>query len=82
MNRKQFLFSNNPYHGKVEPEHPEVLLFNANLQEFAVQVGYISSLETGGKLSPEEAYAEVKALWKELKHSTKELGIANRPDAI
>ncbi|MGC9504315.1 DUF7219 family protein [Baaleninema sp.] len=81
MDRHQFLYPHAPYHGTVAPEHPEVLLFDANLQEFAQRVGYISSLETGGKLSPEEAYTELKALWKKLKQSSKELGIASQGDS-
>ena len=35
----------------------------------------ISNLETGGKISPEDSYREIKALWKELKRSKKSLGI-------
>lgn len=67
-----FLYPRHPYHGKVKPEN---LVFNSNLQEFAQRVSYICNLETGGKLPPEQAYKEIKSLWKELKRSKKELGI-------
>ena len=67
-----FLYPHNRYHGKVKPEN---LVFNANLQEFAQRVGYITNLETSGKLSTEEAYEQVKALWKQLKQSKESLGI-------
>jgi hypothetical protein len=72
QNQLGFLFPRSRYRGNVRPEN---LVFNANLQEFAQRVGYISNLETGGKLTPEESYKEIKALWKELKRSKKSLGI-------
>ncbi len=67
-----FLYPRSRYFGEFKPEN---LMFNANLQYFAQRVSYISNLETGGKISPEEAYLEIKHLWKELKASKKELGI-------
>ena len=70
-----FLYPHHPYHGKVEPEN---LVFNANLQEFAQKVNYICNLETGGKLPPEQAYRQIKSLWKQLKRSKKELGIGEK----
>ena len=36
------------------------------LQEFAQRVSFIANLETGGKLSPEESYQQIQALWKQL----------------
>ena len=71
-----FLYPRNPYHGKV---HPENLVFNANLQEFAQKISYICNLETSGKIPPEEAYRKIKSLWKDLKKSKKELKIGKRP---
>ncbi|BAY12192.1 DUF7219 family protein [Calothrix sp. NIES-2098] len=68
----RFLYPQYRYYGSFKPES---LAFNANLQEFAQKVGYISVLETAGKLSPEEAYRQIKELWKQLKQSKKELGI-------
>jgi hypothetical protein len=49
------------------------LTFNSNLQEFAHRVSLICGLETGGRLPPGEAYEQIKALWKELKQSKKNL---------
>ncbi|MBC1221960.1 hypothetical protein GNF10_04355 [Nostoc sp. UCD121] len=63
-----FIYPISHYYGQVKPEN---LLFNANLQELAQKVGYISALETNGKLDPEDAYKQIKALWKQLKHSKK-----------
>jgi hypothetical protein len=42
-------------------------------------VNYICNLETNGKLSPEESYKQIKALWKQLKRSKKQLGLGNKP---
>jgi hypothetical protein len=72
MSKNSFLYPQSRYYGRFTSEH---LTFNANLQEFAQNVSYISALETGGKLSPEEAYTKIKGLWKQLKHSKKALGI-------
>jgi polyhydroxyalkanoate synthesis regulator phasin len=38
-------------------------------------VNFICNLETNGKLSPEEAYNQIKNLWKQLKSAKKQLGI-------
>ncbi|QLE51939.1 hypothetical protein FD724_30420 [Nostoc sp. C057] len=42
-------------------------------------LSYITSLETSGKLEPEDAYKQIKALWKQLKHSKKALFIGEEP---
>jgi hypothetical protein len=70
-----FLYNNNRYNGDFTPQH---LVFNSNLQEFTQRVSFICSLETAGKLTPEESYKQIKALWKELKRSKKQLGIGEQ----
>ena len=70
--RDSFLFPRSNYYGEFSPQQ---LTFNANLQEFAHRISYISGLQTGGKLSPDEAYSQIKALYKQLKQSKKGLGI-------
>ncbi|MDF0553424.1 hypothetical protein [Kamptonema sp. UHCC 0994] len=72
----QFLHPRSRYYGDFTPEN---LAFNANLQEFAQKITYICSLETGGKISSEKAYKEIKALWKQLKNSKKNLGVGEKP---
>ncbi|KAM3093221.1 hypothetical protein ACKFKG_19635 [Phormidesmis sp. 146-35] len=67
-----FLYPLSRYRGEVKPEN---LVFNANLQEFSQKVSYVCCLETGGKLTPEESYREIKSLWKQLKRSKKQLAI-------
>ncbi|MBD2510452.1 hypothetical protein H6G91_24770 [Nostoc muscorum FACHB-395] len=74
--KNKFLYLRSRYYGQVKPEN---LVFNANLQEFAHKVSYITSLETSGKLEPEDAYKQIKALWKQLKHSKKALFIGEEP---
>lgn len=74
--KDSFLYPKSPYHGQFKPEN---LVFNANLQEFAQRVSYVCNLETNGKLSPEESYKQIKALWKQLKSSKKQLGIGEHP---
>ncbi|MEH1822728.1 MAG: hypothetical protein V7L31_27260 [Nostoc sp.] len=72
QDKNNFLYPRSRYYGKFQPGN---LVFNANLQEFAQKITYITCLETGGKLSQDEAYEQIKALWKQLKHSKKQLAI-------
>jgi isopropylmalate/homocitrate/citramalate synthase len=76
MNKDDFLYPRGRYYGQVKPEN---LVFNANLQEFAQKISYICNLETGGKLRPEEAYEQIKSLWKNLKRTKKQLRIGEHP---
>jgi hypothetical protein len=76
VDRSEFLYPRSRYYGQVKPEN---LVFNANLQEFAQRVSFICNLETAGKLSPEESYDQIKALWKQLKRSKKQLAIGEDP---
>ena len=70
--KNSFLYPRSTYYGRFTPE---ALAFNANLQEFAQKVSFISALETAGKLSPLQAYEQVESLWKHLKKSKKAMGI-------
>ncbi|MGL5194380.1 MAG: DUF7219 family protein [Chroococcales cyanobacterium] len=74
--KSDFLYPRSRYYGKFSPEN---LAFDANLQEFAQKVNYICGLETGGKIPPDQAYEDIKGLWKQLKKSKKELGIGDPP---
>ncbi len=68
--KEGFIYPRSSYWGEVTLPN---LTFNANLQEFAQRVSYLCNLETGGKIPPEEAYEQIKVLWKELKRSKKAL---------
>lgn len=76
ITKSSFLYPQSRYRGQFTPEH---LAFNANLQEFAQRISYICALETGGKLSPDEAYEKIRDSWKQLKRSKKALGIGTNP---
>ncbi|MBW4537572.1 MAG: hypothetical protein KME43_00345 [Myxacorys chilensis ATA2-1-KO14] len=73
--KEEFLYPTARYRGEFTPEH---LAFNANLQEFAQRVSLLCGLETSGKIPPEEAYDDIKRLWKQLKESKENL--LRRPD--
>jgi hypothetical protein len=70
--KDSFLYPRSNYHGEFTPQN---LVFNANLQEFARRIELICGLETNGKISSNDAYKEIKQLYKQLKNSRKELGI-------
>jgi hypothetical protein len=67
-----FLYPRHRYNG---PFTPELLVFDANLQEFAQRIGYIAGLEQSGKLSAQESYEAIESLWQELAASRDNLGI-------
>jgi len=48
---------------------PQRLVFHQNLESFAEQVGLIVGFQSNGKLSQEQAYAQIRQLWKGLKQS-------------
>lgn len=60
----EFLYHRSPYYGQIKPEY---LSFNTQLQNFSQKINYICSLQTGGKISSEDAYQQIKSLWKKLK---------------
>jgi polyhydroxyalkanoate synthesis regulator phasin len=68
--KEKFLYPLGSYHGKFSPAN---MAFNANLQEFAQKVSLICGLETNGKISTQEAYRQIKQLWRSLKRSKHQL---------
>lgn len=68
--KDDFILPRAPYRGEFTPER---MVFNSNLQEFANRVSLICNLETGGKITSEDAYSQIKKLWKSLKASKKSL---------
>jgi hypothetical protein len=75
-NRSDFIHHRRRYFSIGQPQN---LVFNDNLREFAERVGYISSLETEGRLTPEDFYHRIEKLWQELKNSKKQLKIGEKP---
>lgn len=47
--------------------------FERKIAKFSDNVNLITALQVGGKLTPEEAYKEIKFLWKGLKKYRKGL---------
>ncbi len=66
------LYPLHPYNGKLTAEY---LLFHGRLQEFYQRENYICNLQTGGKISLEEAYKQIHLLWKHLKRSKKAIPV-------
>jgi len=48
---------------------PQRLVFHQNLESFAERVGLSVGLQSNGKLSQEQAYSQIRKLWKGLKAS-------------
>jgi hypothetical protein len=48
---------------------PQRVMFHQNLETFADRVGLLVGLQSNGKLSQEEAYDEIRRMWKQLKGS-------------
>jgi sigma54-dependent transcription regulator len=70
FDKERFLNPRATYRGEFTPAN---LAFNANLQEFANKVTVICALETNGKISPTDAYKQIKELWKKLQESKRNL---------
>jgi len=77
ISKEDFMYPIGRYRGEFTPEQ---LAFNSNLQEFAQRVSLICGLETGGKISSDDAYDQIKQLWKDLKQSKKALIDQTRPE--
>jgi hypothetical protein len=71
--------SHSSYRG--EDWTPQRLVFNQNLETFAERVGLIVGLQSNGKLSQEQAYAQIRKLWKSLRASKDTLLEGKEPKA-
>jgi len=70
IDKERFMNPISRYRGEFSPEN---IAFDANLQEFTNRISIICALETGGKISPIEAYQQIKNLWTDLDQSKKNL---------
>jgi hypothetical protein len=75
--KDDFLYPRSKYRGEFSPQN---LAFDTNLQEFAQRISLICALENSGKLAPEDAYLQIKDLWKSLKRSKQNLLDLDPPD--
>ncbi|MCP9800549.1 hypothetical protein KBY67_07160 [Synechococcus sp. RedBA-s] len=64
------------YHG--DDWSPQRLAFHQNLERFADRVGLIVGLQSNGKLDQDQAYDEIRMLWKDLKVSKNGLEIPGK----
>ncbi len=48
-------------------------MFHQNLESFAERVGLIVGLQSNGKITQENAYAEIRRIWNDLRDSKKSL---------
>jgi len=67
------------FHGK--DWTPQRAAFHQNLEQFADRIGLIVGLQANGKISQEEAYEQIKSLWKTLKISKNDLLSEPNPEA-
>ena len=67
------------FHGK--DWTPQRAAFHQNLEQFADRIGLIVGLQANGKISQEEAYEQIKSLWKTLKPSKNDLLSEQNSDA-
>lgn len=66
MTKTNFLHPYAHYRGEFTPE---ALLFNANLQEFSQRINLIVALQTGGKITSQDAFEQIEQLWENLSRS-------------
>lgn len=71
MEPKDFYAPIPPYSGPTNDVADHIL--NDHLQNFANEVSIITGLESGGKMTPQEAYRRIKAAWKLIKKTKKSL---------
>ena len=75
--RDNFLAPRSRYYGNFSPAN---LAFNANLQAFALRVNMLCGLETGGKITSNDAYEQISSLWHQLSDSYTALGLRKAAD--
>lgn len=61
------LEAHSAYHG--DDWSPQRLMFHQNLESFAERVGLVVGLQSNGKMTQEQAYAQIRRIWNELKES-------------
>lgn len=54
---------------RAEDWSPQRVMFHQNLETFADRVGLLVGLQSNGKLTQEEAYEQIRRMWKQLKDS-------------
>lgn len=70
--KEEFLFPTPPINPDGDLGFLDIALIN-NLNNFTTHVSYLNSMAIGGKIGPEEAYKEIKKLYKAMRSSRKSL---------
>lgn len=70
--KEKFLYPTPPLNPDANMSFLDIAQIN-NLNSFSHHVSYLSSMVVGGKLTPTEAYKEIKKLYKAMKRSHKSL---------
>jgi hypothetical protein len=72
QDKEEFLFPTPTINPNADISFLEVAQIN-NLNNFSHHVSYLTNMAIGGKMKPEDAYQEIKKLYKALKQSHKSL---------
>ena len=70
--KEEFLFPTPPINPEVDMSFLDIATIN-NLNNFSHHVSYLTNMAIGGKMSSEDAYKEIKKLYKAMKQSHKSL---------
>lgn len=55
------------------PLYSNLSPFERTMAEFAQRISYVAAAEAGGKITEEQAYKEIRSLYKQLKKERKAL---------
>ena len=70
--KEEFLYPTPPMSPDADMSFLDIAQIN-NLNNFSHHVSYLTNMAVGGKIKPEEAYKEIKKLYKAMKQSHKSL---------
>jgi len=70
--KEEFLYPTPPINPEADMSFLDIAQIN-NLNNFTHHVSYLTNLAIGGKLATEDAYAEIKKLYKAMRQSRKSL---------
>lgn len=70
--KEEFLYPTPPINPDADMSFLDIAQIN-NLNNFTHHVSYLTNLAIGGKMTTEDAYAEIKKLYKAMRQSRKSL---------
>lgn len=72
QSKEQFLYPTPPMNPDSDMSFLDIAMIN-NLNNFSHHVSYLTNMTIGGKMKSEDAYQEIKKLYKAMKQSHKSL---------